>query len=256
MVLRYENYDDLEIDKEMEKMDYADLVEINLYPSDKRCLFFLGMLFAKGKKIKLLNEKEFDFHSIDDENTKSYPLMAYVWSKFSDDSFPKKDYSDVVTKMDNLVENIKRLGYKVSPIVDNPDPNQIFLICPVRNASANQKNWIVNYVYSKTREGYKIHAPHLNTRQVDMFKGYAICRQNAEAVAKSSEVAIYYDKSSTGSVFDLGVSYVLGKGITLLNADEILLNENDFADNLIKNWPYNKEEKTLMKEPEYYTKRF
>ena len=72
-----------------------------------------------------------------------------------------------------------------------------------------------------------------------MFGGYAICKQNAEAVASSSEVDIYYDQSSTGSVFDLGVAYALNKPLVLLNKNEIIFDDNDFIDNIITSWPYN-----------------
>ena len=73
-----------------------------------------------------------------------------------------------------------------------------------------------------------------------MFGGYAICIQNAEAVASSQEIDIYYDQSSTGSVFDLGVAYALHKPLELLNKDEIIFNEEDMIDNIVKTWPHNK----------------
>lgn len=83
-----------------------------------------------------------------------------------------------------------------------------------------------------------------------MFGGYAICKQNAEAVATSEEIDIYYDQSSTGSVFDLGVAYALHKPLKVLNKEEIVFNEDDFIDNIVKTWPYNLKTKvrTLSKE--------
>ena len=67
--------------------------------------------------------------------------------------------------------------------------------------------------------------------------GYAICKQNAEAVASSQEIDIYYDQSSKGSVFDLGVAYALHKPLVLLNEEEIQFDDRDFIDSIIKNWP-------------------
>jgi hypothetical protein len=85
--------------------------------------------------------------------------------------------------MDNRIENIKRLGVKVERIVDNPTESKIFLICPVRNATPEQRKWIEKYVEDQKEDGYIIHAPHLHTRQVDLFGGYSICKQNAQAIA-------------------------------------------------------------------------
>ena len=108
-----------------------------------------------------------------------------------------------------------------------------------------QRKWIENFVLEKYNDGYTIHAPHLHTRQTDLFGGYSICLQNAKAVAESSEIDIYYDQKSTGSVFDLGVSYALGKPLKVLNENEIIFDENDLIDNLVKNWPYNSNNKVL-----------
>ena len=71
----------------------------------------------------------------------------------------------------------------------------------------------------------------------------AICKQNAEAVASSQEIDIYYDQSSTGSVFDLGVAYALHKPLKLLNKEEIMFNDLDLIDSIIKTWPFNEKNK-------------
>nr|MCR5553896.1 hypothetical protein [bacterium] len=114
-----------------------------------------------------------------------------------------------------------------------------------RNATQEQKTWIENFVKEKYNNGYQIHAPHLHTRQTDLFGGYSICRQNAEAVASSQEVNIYYDQSSTGSVFDLGVAYALHKPLKVLNRDQITFNRNDLIDSIVESWPFNEQEKEL-----------
>lgn len=240
-MLRYLNYDFIDESLEKEKIENCKEAEIVLEPTNKKCLFILGMLFVNGVKIKILNEKDINL-----ENTnKSFSLMSYVWSKLSDNKFPDNTYSNVKLEFDSRIENIKRLGVKVEKVINNEEENKIFLICPVRNANDNQRKWIEDYVSEKETEGHKVHAPHLHTRQIDLFGGYAICKQNAEAVASSSLVSIYYDKESIGSVFDLGVTYALNKPIDLLNENEIEFNDNEFTDNLIKNWPYEKELKKI-----------
>lgn len=242
MNLKYLNYDNLNMKMELIKIENADEADIVLEPNNKNCLFVLGMLFANGVKINILNEEELNLENAN----KSFSLMAYVWSKLDDNNFPNVNYSNVKTEMDNRIENIKRLGVKINKIVNRPIDNKIFLICPVRNATDEQRKWIEDFAKIKYNEGYIIHAPHLHTRQTDFFGGYAICKQNAEAVATSNEIDIYYDQSSTGSVFDLGVAYALHKKLVLLNKDEILFDDNDLIDNIVMNWPYNTVKKRLI----------
>lgn len=239
MTLKYLNYDFLDFSLELEKIQKATKAEIILEPNNKNCLFILGMLFVNGMKIKILNEKDLNL----EETNKSFSMMPYVWSKISDNNFPSNDYSNVITEMDNRIENIKRLGVKVNKIINNPIENKIFLICPVRNATPEQRKWIENFVYEKYNNGYIIHAPHLHTRQSDLFGGYAICKQNALAVATSNEINIYYDQTSTGSVFDLGVAYALNKPLVLLNKEQIEFNDNNAIDNIVKNWADIKKDK-------------
>ena len=234
MVLKYTNYDDLNIDEELSKIENSKKADIILEPTNKDCLFVLGMLFANGIKIKIINEKDLNL----EETNKSFSMMPYVWSKIGDKNFPLKDCSNVVSEMDKRIENIKRVGVRVEKLVNKPIKNKIFLICPVRNATDEQRKWIENFVSEKTKKGYIIHAPHLHTKQTDLFGGYAICKQNGEAVASSSEIDMYYDQSSTGSVFDLGVAYALHKPLKVLNEEKITYDKNDSIDNIVKNWPY------------------
>ena len=58
MELKYLNYDNLNVKEELFKIKHAQEAEIILYPNNKVCLFILGMLFANGVKIKILNEKD------------------------------------------------------------------------------------------------------------------------------------------------------------------------------------------------------
>ena len=210
--------------------------------NDKKTIFKMGVLFANGVKFELLEADNLTFEDI----PKSFPKMAYVWSKLCDNNFPSKDYSNVKTDLDKLIENAKRAGLRARKIDNNPMDKKLFLICPVRNATDEQKRWIEDFVQEKYDAGYTIHAPHLHTRQVDMLGGYAICRQNAEAIASSQEVDIFYDQSSTGSVFDLGVAYALHKPLVLLNKDEIEFNPDDYIDNVVESWPYNVKEKVKI----------
>lgn len=242
MKLTYNFFKKENIDTEIEKIKPADEIELKIDPKDKELLFLLGILFAAGKKITIGNKENLDFATA----SKSFYIMSYVWELFSDSNFPNLDFSNVNTDLEKLVENIKRLGFKVQPIVNNPADNKLFLICPVRSATEEQKKEIENFVAEKESEGLIIHAPHLHTVQHDLLGGYTICMQNANAVAASSEIDLYYDQKSAGSVFDLGVAYYLEKPLRLLNSDAIEFDDDDFGDYVIKNWPYKTELSKLV----------
>ena len=218
----------------LEKIKNKDIINLKVEPINKEFLFTLGILFAAGKKINILNKEELDLTT----QKKSFYIMSYVWYLLSNDDFPKKDLSNVKTNLEIIVENFKRVGLTIKTIENIPTENKIFLICPVRNASIEQKQEMEDYVNNKKNEGYIIHAPHLDTVQKDILGGYSICLQNANAVATSSRIDIYYDQKSTGSVFDLGVAYYLNKPLHIINENKIVFKEDDFIYNLIKNWPY------------------
>ena len=228
-MLLYTKYDDLDINEELKKIKESEEVQIKVDPNNKKCLFFLGMLFANGVKIDILNEGEL---RIDGEG-KSFSKMAFVWNRLG-----LKNFTNDRFKLGEKIVEARNNGISVEKINNNPIDKKIFLICPVRNATEEQRKWIEEFVERKTQEGYIIHAPHLHTNQVDPLGGYGICKQNSEAVASSEEIDIYYDQSSTGSVFDLGVAYALHKPIKVLNEKEIKYNEEDFVDHTIMNWPY------------------
>lgn len=211
-----------------------DIISLNIQANNKEFLFMLGIIFATGKKIRILNKNEIDLKKL----PKSFPIMAYVWELLGNDNFPDKNFTNVNTFLEKTVENIKRLGFKIKPLKNNVIENKIFLICPVRNAGNNVKKEIEDYVLEKKNDGYIIHAPHLHTVQQDILGGYTICLQNASAIASSKSVDIYYDQKSTGSAFDLGVAYYLQKPLNLLNKNIIEFDDNDFIDNIINSWPY------------------
>ena len=116
-MIQYLNYNILNIDEELIKIENCKTAEIVLEPENKNCLFILGMLFVNGVKIKILNEKDINFEKTD----KSFPIMAYVWSKIGDNKFPAPDYSNIKTDIDSRVADIKRIGVKLNKIVDKPN---------------------------------------------------------------------------------------------------------------------------------------
>lgn len=230
----------INLEKTIEKINKSNILNINVEANNKEFLFILGMIFAAGKKINILNKDELDLKTL----PKSFPIMTYVWELIGSEDFPNKDFSNVNTNLEKTVENIKRLGFNIKPINNTVTENKIFLICPVRNANDETKKEIEEYVLEKNNNGYSVHAPHLHTVQQDILGGYTICLQNANAIASSKSIDIYYDQKSTGSAFDLGVAYYLEKPLNLINENKIVFNDNDFIDNVIKTWPH-KENKLI-----------
>lgn len=83
-------------------------------------------------------------------------------------------------------------------------PVSVFIICPVRGATPEEKKEIGDYVRCLEKIGYKVHWPSRDTDQTDP-KGWVILNTNAHALNKADEVHIWWNPSSQGSAFDLGM---------------------------------------------------
>jgi len=85
---------------------------------------------------------------------------------------------------------------------------KIFLICPVRNASPEITEQINAYVAARETEGYEVHWPARDTNQDDKH-GWEICTTNFRAMQAAGDVHVWYDPTSFGSIWDLGMLYAL-----------------------------------------------
>ena len=81
---------------------------------------------------------------------------------------------------------------------------KIFLICPVRNVPPKVEAKIKLYVASKEKEDYEVYWPARDTNQQDHI-GLRICKDNRLAIVMADEIHVWYDKTSEGSKFDLGM---------------------------------------------------
>lgn len=108
----------------------------------------------------------------------------------------------------------------------------VFLICPVRSASEEQKKEIGAYIEKLNAEGKKVYYPATDTNQTDDI-GFRICKDNAVAILNSKEVHIFWDKNSQGSLFDLGVAFALCKPLVIANKIEKTEGKS-FANMLLK----------------------
>lgn len=94
--------------------------------------------------------------------------------------------------------------------------HDIFVICPVRNASLQQTEAIEEWVREFEADGKTVYWPARDTNQDDA-NGYRICRDNADAIKSAKSVHVWFDPASQGSLFDIGMAFALEKPIRLIN---------------------------------------
>lgn len=128
---------------------------------------------------------------------------------------------------------------------------KVFIICPVRNASPEQKDRLEAVVAEAEAAGIKVHYPPRDTPQTPpigvTFSGVLIT--NANAIIDADEVWIFYDPTSEGSRFDLGALVMAnlmrqrqglgGKKFRIINPEDLKLTEGMSFDNSI--WEFTEE---------------
>jgi len=112
---------------------------------------------------------------------------------------------------------------------------KIFLICPVRNASEEQKSKMEQYISGLEGLGHEVYYPARDTDQEDSV-GYRICSDNTDAIWEADEVHMFWDETSKGSLFDLGVAFAYGKDLVIANPEDIEPNEGKSFVNMISYW--------------------
>lgn len=85
---------------------------------------------------------------------------------------------------------------------------RIHLICPVRNITEEQQREIDEYAIKLENEGHTVHNPKYAVNQDDPT-GWNICMGHLESMETSDRVDIFWDISSKGSHFDLGMAFAL-----------------------------------------------
>lgn len=112
----------------------------------------------------------------------------------------------------------------------------VFLICPVRNATEEQKALMLKYIEKLGAEGKTVYYPARDTNQIDPDGGIKICLDNMQAISLSKEIHIFWDENSSGSLFDLGVAFGLGKPLLIVNRDSVIQTEGKSFANMILKW--------------------
>ena len=87
---------------------------------------------------------------------------------------------------------------------------KIYIVCAVRNATAARVAELREYAEAKRAEGHHVHFPPDDAPQEDPT-GEAICSTHLAAMRECDEVHVFWDVKSSGSHFDIGMAYALGK---------------------------------------------
>lgn len=111
----------------------------------------------------------------------------------------------------------------------------VFLICPVRDATTEQKEAMSAYITKLEKAGKKVYYPAHDTNQIDNV-GFRICSDNRDAIISSKEIHIFWDKNSQGSLFDLGMAFALDKPLFIVNKDMGIKTEAKSFSNMILAW--------------------
>jgi nucleoside 2-deoxyribosyltransferase len=97
---------------------------------------------------------------------------------------------------------------------------KVFVICPVRNVTQEEKQAIENWVEDLESNGYQVHWPQRDTKQDGDPIGIRICGDNRQAIENADEVHVFWNPQSTGSLFDLGMTFALRKPVKIINTIE------------------------------------
>jgi len=85
---------------------------------------------------------------------------------------------------------------------------KIYIICPVRNVTPEQKKEIDDYVANLEKEGHTVHYPPRDVNQNDET-GWNILAQHRAIMKTCNRVDVFWDKTSMGSHFDLGMAFMM-----------------------------------------------
>lgn len=85
----------------------------------------------------------------------------------------------------------------------------IYLICPVRQATPEQRAQLDKYVERLETEGHVVHYPPRDVDQSNDDGALRICQEHRDAMLLCDQVHVWWDNASMGCHFDLGMAYML-----------------------------------------------
>jgi hypothetical protein len=108
---------------------------------------------------------------------------------------------------------------------DLNEGEEVYMICPVRKATQEEREFLENYKGEMKKRGFNAHYPANDTNQEADEGGYRICMDHCGEQDRAKQVHIYWNEGSTGSFVDLGTSLYLhkirGMKIKLINRKHV-----------------------------------
>ena len=86
---------------------------------------------------------------------------------------------------------------------------KVYLVCPVRNSSEEQRRHAQDYVSQLEKQGIVVHFPPRDSDQREDGIGLRVNESNRSAILSSDESHVIWDSTSYGSHFDLGMVFML-----------------------------------------------
>ena len=113
---------------------------------------------------------------------------------------------------------------------------KVFILGPVRHITKHTEKNIREYVNKLEDKGYMVYWPLEDTDQDDKV-GIRICCDNRKAIWEADEIHIWFDSSSEGSGFDMGMFFAFlmfsKKKLVIINKREIFATSYKSFNNVI-----------------------
>lgn len=94
---------------------------------------------------------------------------------------------------------------------------KVYILSPVRNVTQEQQDTINEHVNQLNLQGHEVYLPIRDVNQEDPT-GFDICSSHYLNMLNADRVDVFWDISSTGSHFDLGMAFASGKRIKLITS--------------------------------------
>lgn len=88
----------------------------------------------------------------------------------------------------------------------------IYVICPVRCATAAESEMVSAHVAKLEAAGHVVHYPPRDVDQDDTT-GARICDEHRDAMEAADAIHVFWNPDSKGSHFDFGMAYALRKPV-------------------------------------------
>ena len=109
--------------------------------------------------------------------------------------------------------------------MENEFDYDVYMLCPVRNATSDEKEFLEKYKAKLEEMGFEVLYPGTDTVQEDPTGGCKIVFDHCDEILSSRTVHAFYNPKSEGSKYDFGSSFIehrrRGLDILLMNREDV-----------------------------------